>query len=165
MALIGLIAMTLQTVLLLEYQIREGMLYQHIGALLTAFMAGLTLGALLFPRHADPPRWQRRVLAIALFLLSIVVFQNLGPRPLTGLLPFLALLATLGVLVSAFFAFLTLFGTRDSGSTVAPVYAADVLGGCLGAIACGLIVIPFFGLDSAAALALTLSTALMIAAF
>jgi spermidine synthase len=49
-ALAALAGMILETVVLLHYQVRSGVLFQDLGLLLTAFMAGLWLGAAILDR-------------------------------------------------------------------------------------------------------------------
>jgi len=44
-------------------------------------------------------------------------------------------------------------GAPDARPLVGPVYAADVLGGCVASLTAGLVVIPMLGLPAAALLA------------
>jgi hypothetical protein len=50
----------------------------------------------------------------------------------------------------------------DQPAPVSPLYGADLLGGALGAVAGGLYLIPFLGLDITAALMITINAAIMI---
>jgi len=56
-----------------------------------------------------------------------------------------------GFLVSAAFAYASLAGVGDPRTVVAPLYAADLIGGCLGSLAGSLLLIPLAGLNATAA--------------
>ena len=66
--------MLLETVLLLAYQARSGALYERLGVLLTAFMAGLAVGAR--SARIDSSRRHRTSLAGCVRLL-----RDWLPRP------------------------------------------------------------------------------------
>jgi hypothetical protein len=75
-----------------------------------------------------------------------------------------ALLLAAGLLVGAVLAHASLAGVSDRAGVVSPLYAADLMGGCLGGLAASLIFIPAFGLDATAAAmaALTLAGLLLL---
>ena len=58
-----------------------------------------------------------------------------------------ALLVAAGFLVAGIIAYASLYGIRDQKQVIAPLYAADLLGGCLGSLLGSLVLIPFLGLD------------------
>jgi hypothetical protein len=123
----GCAGMLLESALLLGYQTRSGVLYQDLGVLLMAFMGGLALGA---------------------WALERLMRRSGGGLAGTG-----TLLFACGFLVAAAFAYAVLRGAPEGGAVIGPAYAADLLGGCAGSLAAGLITIPMLGLPASAALA------------
>ena len=63
-----------------------------------------------------------------------------------GLLLTAGLLAATGFQVGGLFAYAGLCGVREQKKVIGPLYAADLIGGCLGAILGSLALIPIFGL-------------------
>jgi spermidine synthase len=148
----GLSGMVAESVLVLYYQARWGALFQDIGLLLSAFMAGLALGSWLFGRWAPPGEGSsRRRVARGVSLLVLMATFNLGLTYGTrsalpgGRAGIAALLLVAGTLVGALLAHASQ-GEQDQGRLVSPLYAADLLGGCLGAVLGGLVAIPLLGL-------------------
>jgi spermidine synthase len=177
----GLAGMLLETVLLLQYQTRSGVLFQDLGVLLTAFMAGLALGAWALerwlgsaarggssaaaPTHgalaAGPGGARHAKSATAAGVATLLGLAALGvgcalllrDGAVGGLAPSAALLFAGGLLVAAAFACAVLRGTPDARAILGPVYAADLLGGGAGSLLAGLVTIPMLGLPATAALA------------
>jgi len=164
----GLIGTVLEGVLILSYQVRSGVLYQDIGLLLTLFMFGLAVGARaldVLARRTDD-RGLPRGLGAALLLgfavlsgLTAWLFQNYGALDLasTGLLLFAA-----GFLVAAVFAYASLHRGGEQRVLVSPLYAADLVGGCLGLLLGSLIVAPALGLGFGAGLMAALALVALI---
>ena len=157
-AVAGLLGMVLETTLLLNYQVTRGVLYQDLGLLLTLFMAGLSLGAAWVARLAHRPSRPGgvpRALGGALLggfaALSLLIAGLIHAGWVTGLAPTALLLVASGFLVAAVFAYATLQGQPDQRSAVSPLYAADLLGGCLGSIGASLFLVPVVGLTGTAA--------------
>ncbi|HVP38333.1 MAG TPA: hypothetical protein VMS93_04035, partial [Candidatus Saccharimonadales bacterium] len=168
----GFAGMALEAALLLQYQTVSGVLYQDLGALLMAFMAGLAAGAWAMERWmrgaeaapgaaaaavAPSPRARRapgaargRVALAAFFAFACGGALLLRAGAAGGLAATAALLAACGFLVAAAFAYAVLRGAPEARAVVGPVYAADVLGGCLGSLAAGLVLIPMLGLPATA---------------
>lgn len=148
----GFSGMVLEGTLLLAYQTRCGALFQDLGALLMCFMGGLSLGAWCLDRLGSG-----RGSGLAIALLAAIVSigcawavsggDSLG-RGGTGLL----LLAS-GAIVGASFAWAGGSPRKDRSETVAALYAADLAGGCLGALLGGVLYLPFAGLPASAGLA------------
>lgn len=57
-----------------------------------------------------------------------------------------ALIVAAGFLVAGILAYASLYGVRNQKQVIGPLYAADLLGGCLGSLL-GSLLIPLFGLD------------------
>ncbi|MBP8980682.1 MAG: hypothetical protein KBG09_05500 [Syntrophobacterales bacterium] len=143
----GFCGMILQNVLLLYYQIKDGVLYQDIGLLMALFMAGLGLGALLpLSRLSFTARRQGGTIlagfaAVALVIL-LVFFRGDGlGLPLTA-----CLLVLSGSFTGLLFAHASLVGASGGTAFISPLYAADLAGGAAGAILGGLFLIPLAGL-------------------
>jgi spermidine synthase len=164
-AVAGFLGIVSESVLLLAYQAKEGVLYQEIGLLLAAFMAGLALGAptlrdLILGTGVKKRRtrgWGYALLAgfslLGFSTIGIVTGGTLG-----GLLPTAVLLAAAGFLVGGLFAYAGLRGVREQKNVIGPLYAADLIGGGIGALCGSLILIPLLGLSG------TLTAMILLAA-
>jgi spermidine synthase len=155
-AVAGFGGMATESVVLLRYQAESGSLYQDIGMLLTSFMAGLAAGALAFDRLAAgrPPvrRWWGVVLLIALAgLEGALALGAEGGGFLFRMGPAAAILCLCGALVAGLFGYASRMGVDDQGTVVSPLYAADLLGGCLGSFLAGLLLLPLLGAGATAA--------------
>ena len=162
----GFLGMVLETILILYYQVKYGVLYQDIGLLLMSFMAGLALGAIsierLMARFADRPRlvrWYGVALLAGFCFLCVVTATRLTVSAAAGLLQTSWLLMAAGFLVAGIFAYATLYEIKDQRSVISPLYAADLLGGCAGSLLGSLLLIPVLGLD------VTTQGMLLLAAF
>lgn len=156
----GLAGMALETVWLLHYQLTEGALFQDLAALVSAFMAGLAGGALaarrvgLVPEGAGRRPAPRRVgvgLLVALAALGTgsAALVQLGSA--TSLASAAAALAATGAIVAALFAYASVAAVGDPRRVIAPLYAADLAGGCVGSLAATLLLVPTAGLAVTAA--------------
>ncbi len=157
----GLIGMVAETVLILHYQTKCGVLYQDIGLLLTAFMAGLTIGAYtagqLMTRVSEreglsPKHHYRRGKRVGIYLiagfclLNIVIGLTFYSNAVSNLASIALLLILTGIFVAGIFAYVSLDRVSDQSRVVAPLYAADLIGGCIGSLAGVLFLIPILGL-------------------
>jgi spermidine synthase len=150
------VGMVLETSFVLYYQVKSGILYQDIGILLMGFMAGLALGALVTERHVfarmrGMPRWYGLVLCAGFTLFSMVTSLSIRAGAIDGLAEITGLLLITGFLVAAIFAYASLESDQDQRNMVAPLYAADLIGGCMGSVASTLLLIPIAGLVATAA--------------
>jgi hypothetical protein len=155
-AVAGFGGMATESVVLLRYQAESGSLYQDIGLLLTSFMAGLAAGAFAFDRLASlrPPvrRWWGAVLLAALAALSGgLALGAEGGGFLFRMAPAATILCLCGTLVAGLFGYASRMGVTDQGQAVSPLYAADLLGGCLGSFLAGLLLLPLLGAGATAA--------------
>lgn len=150
----GFTGMVLETVLILYYQVKYGVLYQDIGLLLMSFMAGLALGAITInkamTRMSGHQKHLRRY-GIGLIAGSCVFYAFTGMMITmnisAGLLQISFLLAATGFLVAGIFAYASLHEIEDQKKIISPLYAADLIGGCLGSLTGSLILIPLAGMD------------------
>ncbi len=151
----GFAAMVMETVFILYYQVKSGILFQNIGILLMMFMGGLAVGA-AFIRYAiatrnTPHRISGRKIGFSLYagFVAVNLLFLAGLRlDLPVNLPSISLfLFAAGFFVSGVFAWTSLEGIDDQRLVVSPLYAADLIGGCAGSLLAGLILIPFFGIE------------------
>jgi spermidine synthase len=154
---IGLAGMTLEVAILLAFQFLHGYLYGEVSVMMTAFMAGLALGAaggnwLSARSAARPGSGTKRALlgaglALAVYSAAFAfVVQSPIPAPVLTF-PVLTLLA--GALAGmAYPLALVLIAARGAspGRAAAMLYAADLVGGCLGALLGAVFLIPVLGI-------------------
>ncbi len=153
MSLAGLVGMVTETVLLLNYQSRNGALYQDIGILLMTFMVGLTLGAFLvnrFFKTSQPAAKNLTRLGVLLILgtgiLNVTIYYAIKFDFLSGLVPTSLMLMLDGLFVSAIFAFVSLNRVEGRRDAMTWLYSADVIGGSIGSLLASLILLPVFGI-------------------
>ena len=165
----GFAGMVLETVVILQYQTRHGVLYRDLGILITAFMLGLTAGALAVAAAARGKsryrtltrQWGIGFVAGFVLLGTLVVFQaRIGL--FTGLAETAGLLAAAGFLVAGVFAYASFRRVPDPEKMISPLYAADLFGGCLGSIAASLLLVPLAGMDMTAAAMVGLALAALL---
>ncbi len=170
-ALAGFMGMVLEMMLMLHYQVRNGVLFQDIGILLMAFMAGLAAGAAVITKWYENASeasiqtlspWMGRGLLIGFGALNLLFIGLLTYGYPSGIDTASLLLFAAGFLVSGVFAFASLSGVKYQKSVISPLYAADLLGGCLGALIGSLVLIPFFGMETSAILMAMLSLAAVV---
>jgi spermidine synthase len=174
----GFTGMTADLVIVFAFQTLYGYVYHWIGLLITAFMAGLSLGGLLMTRKLKSgarhlqsrkglaPDLLKLDLAILLYwaLLPIALSTLYAriPHPLAftsiqGLLLFFNALA--GFLVGSQFPLanrIWLKGREDLRGTAGVLYACDLVGAFLGSIVVSVILIPVLGILETCLLAATL---------
>ncbi|MCX5848586.1 MAG: hypothetical protein NTW65_03975 [Deltaproteobacteria bacterium] len=153
-AMAGFMGMVLETILILYYQVKHGVLYQDIGLLLMSFMAGLSLGAIIINREmARPVNNQKllRLYGMGLLLGFCCLCAFTGMRITmsisAGLVHISCLLAATGFLVAGIFAYASLYESVDQKKVISPLYSADLIGGCLGSLLGSLILIPLAGMN------------------
>jgi hypothetical protein len=144
--------MLLESVLLLAYQARSGALYERLGILLMAFMAGLALGAWLGGRVIALDRGlsvARRAL-VALFVTSSAIGAAIAMLVVSGAPMGLAvtglLLFSVGMLVAGIFACVAALSRGEGGAAIGRLYGADLAGGALGSLLASLVLVPMAGL-------------------
>jgi spermidine synthase len=117
----GFMGMVLETILILYYQVKHGVLYQDIGLLLMSFMAGLAVGAIVINskmhRQVDNQiltRWHGISLLIGFCFLCASVGMSITMNISAGLFQISCLLAVTGFLVAGIFAYASL---HESGAS------------------------------------------------
>ena len=152
----GLAGSALQVVVLVGFQIVHGTVYDKVGLIVTAFMAGLAGGAFLANRLLG--RWGRRDLAkiefalaacAALVPVALVALGRLaeaGAETLSSGVAFPLLAGALGVLVGMAFPVAARADFRGAARTASRLYTADYVGACVGALLVGALLIPLVGI-------------------
>ncbi len=159
MSLAGLAGMISETVLLLNYQSRNGVLYQDIGVLLMTFMIGLTLGAFITNKYltasesADRKHtWLGAMLLLGFGILNIIIYYTIKFDFLNSLTSTSLMLILDGAFVSAIFAFISLNKVEERQNVMTWLYSADLIGGSIGSLVASLILLPVFGILTTAIL-------------
>ena len=149
----GFAGMALESVVMLYYQVKYGVLYQDIGVLLMSFMAGLASGAWVIERaQGGVSGRMKRVrlwsggLMLGFCVLCAFVYGQLYSGHAAGLVETGFILAVAGFVVAGIFVCASRYDLPDQGKVVSPLYAADLFGGCAAALLAGLFVIPSAGL-------------------
>jgi spermidine synthase len=157
----GFSGMTADLVIVFGFQTLYGHVYHWIGLLITAFMAGLSLGGLLVTRGLARIGKERSALLrlevglIAFWVLLPIILSGLyarNPQPLAsaqvqGLL--LLLNSVAGFLVGAQFPLANRMWLREGEpqrGTVGVLYASDLVGAFLASIAVSVFLIPILGI-------------------
>jgi len=164
----GLIGMVLETVLLLRYQVANGIVYQQVGWLLTCFMGGLAAGAWLSSRtggstsEASTAPWRSRLPAAALVAAALMAWASFALPVMGNLLGTSVMLLATGFIVGACFSLAAALWPGDRGWASSSLYAADVAGGSVGALAATVLLVPAAGLDRSALLMAVVAAILLL---
>jgi spermidine synthase len=165
----GFIGMTLEIILIMLYQNKNGILFRDIGLLLMAFMIGLTLGSFfinkLFRMMKNQNRsgiWLGSLIVIGFSLLNILVYFLIKADLISSLPIIIIALLLDGIFVSGIFAFTSLNRVENQQIVVAQLYTADLIGGCLGSLIASLILIPVCGFFFSLILMMVLSVCCLI---
>ena len=151
LAATGFGGMVYQLALTFAFQALYGYVYLWIGLLVSVFMAGAAGASLLLSRPIGPARrpflgFELALVAFSLFLPA--AFQALTKFPVPDNLlkgAFLTLSLVSGALTGAQFP----LACRLRGPRNAALFASDLLGGWLGAVAGGAALLPALGLPRA----------------
>lgn len=168
----GFATMALSLVWLFAFQNLYGYVYQRIAWIIALFMAGLVVGCLLAGRKqrhtpsASVHRARRHLIAIDVLLailaaavpLVLIVLGSLSGSSLSFALVewCISLMVIItGVLGGAAFPLASELQLHLKGTTAAAagnVVSADHAGACLGAVLCGILLVPVFGTITTAGL-------------
>jgi spermidine synthase len=145
----GFAGMTVQVVLLLTFQALHGYVYHLVGLLVTAFMAGLALGASGKWQVASAKKmvWVQGGMVVYGVVLALCL--PLGVPAPEVVFPLLA--GGAGVLTGAVFPLAAALyrspaqGAGDTGRVAGLLYGADLIGGCVGALLASAVLVPVLG--------------------
>lgn len=152
----GFCGIGIEVVLILAFQTVHGNVYRHLGTIVAAFMAGASFGSL---RAGTSERSRAQMLrtdaSMAVFALvlgpAISAFHRLGPSEWVWVMTFPLLTALAGYLTGAQFTAAARVLCRDlrgedaSARTASHLYAVDMVGSSLGAIAVSAFLVPMIG--------------------
>lgn len=174
----GYSEMVFQIVVIFCFQTFFGYLYYRLGVILTSFMIGLALGALIINRKlsgiADPRKLFLKIqigmcvypVFLAAFLLWVSRISQVHTIPPQAQFAFAFLPVIAGFLGGVQFPLAAKILTAESSATgrvAGRLYGVDLLGSCLGAILASAILIPVLGIVGACMLAFAASfTALVL---
>lgn len=157
----GFSGMAIQTIVLLHYQSVSGALFEDLGLLVTAFMVGSALGAWALGRRASSPRRTTALLLAGLGGCAALAGAMVAGGMRSGLTATALLLVGVGAMVGALFAAVSR-AAPDEASDAGALYASDVAGAWLAAVATSLVLVPIAGLDLAAGLTALFSLAALL---
>jgi hypothetical protein len=151
----GFSGMVFETVVMLHYQAKQGVLFQNIGLLFTVFMGGLATGAVWMRRVLNKRRpvgtGRTQFFGAGLFLLfsglNLVVVLAIKQDLISGFVGIGAVLFSAAMLSAGVFSYASLLGRENQQHIVSPLYASDLAGGCIGAVVGSLFLVPFFGMQ------------------
>jgi len=158
-SLLGFTGMCVQLIIIYTFQSLYGYVYQTIGLLTTAFMAGLAVGSFLIYRQynqiRNPLEMLKRVLWLLLFNIAMIfLLLKTFPLPLAPFLVSLPIGAAFPLAVKIHEKY-----RAEIGSLAGILYGSDLLGGALAAIITTLLFIPIFGILNTFGVAITLALA------
>ncbi|MEW5981713.1 MAG: hypothetical protein AB1806_05005 [Acidobacteriota bacterium] len=143
----GLSGMLLESTLLLHDQIKRGVFFEDVGILLGCFMAGMAFGALAVDRYRrEVTHRLAQALVAALGVASAAVIPLMTRPDGLGFGGASLALAATGALVGALVAATSRLWAGPRDLTVSRLYAADLAGGCAGALLATIVLIPLGGL-------------------
>ncbi len=154
----GFSVIIFELALIFGFQILYGYLFFEVGILITVFMAGMAFGGLWmlnFPSFFDNREYlifKITEFFILLFaFLLFFMFYSLGhsgfSNPVIIRITFYCLLFISGLFAGIEFPLSNkIFFRNTVANTAGILYSADLIGGCIGGIAGGLILIPVLGL-------------------
>lgn len=146
----GFSSMAFQILILLAFQTMYGYLFYKLGVILTAFMAGLAIGASLVIKMMEEIK-RERLLMIAIqgdfLIFSVILAAILSGFCPESIFPLLSLLA--GSICGSQFAIVSkvLTGLKDDVGRIGGLsYGMDLAGSFLGALFTGVFLVPIVGI-------------------
>ncbi len=143
MAMLGLSTIVVEIILVVWFQALHGSFYGRVASLLTAFMAGLALGAAAGVAKKKPAARTLIILQLAFIALLVSALAGTSRRP--GSLVFHLFLLCWGSLSGIFFVAASRVYPQP-GQNAARGYAWDLLGSFAGAVVLSAVLIPLVGL-------------------
>jgi spermidine synthase len=143
----GFMASSMEVIILLCYQIVHGSMYKGIGVIIAAFMLGLAAGSYVTNQLVS---LSRRTLVniellIIVYLLTYTAMLS-GGTPVLPPAAFWLMALAVGALTGAEFPVASRLDYVSPSKTAGSLYAADLLGGSLGAFTVSLFLIPVVGI-------------------
>ena len=143
LAMLGLSTIVVEIILVVWFQALHGSFYGRVASLLTAFMAGLALGAAAGVARKKPAARTLIILQLAFIALLVLALAGTSRRP--GSFVFHLFLLCWGTLSGIFFVAASRVYPQP-GQNAARGYAWDLLGSFAGAVVLSAVLIPLVGL-------------------
>jgi spermidine synthase len=144
--IVGFMGMALSMVLLLAFQTLFGYIYAWVGLAMAAYMAGMGAATLIVNNriaHMEARRVLWRMMWIAIILqLSLTPILTIMNSPVLYILLFMSAGSIVG---AAYPLICRLYFQMTSQTELGSIYAADVLGGAVGALFITSMLIPLAG--------------------
>ena len=143
----GFTASSMEVIILLSYQIIHGSIYTGIGLVIAAFMFGLAIGSFSTNQltFVNKNTLLTIELAIIIYLLIFMLIIYMG-KSMLGTVTFAIMAISIGTLTGAEFPVAGRLVFSSPRKTAGSLYAADLLGGSLGAFVVSLFLIPAVGI-------------------
>ncbi len=144
-ALIGFCGMSVQMVIIYTFQSLHGYIYQTIGLLTTAFMAGLAMGSYFIYKRITKIKDPINMLRWSILFLVIVIISVLL---MVRTIPLLLVSFGIALPIGAAFPLAVKIQKKyrlETGHLAGMLYGADLFGGALAAILTTVYLIPIFG--------------------
>ena len=146
----GFAGLGLEVVILIAFQVSFGSVYRELGWVITSFLCGAAVGAVVAGRSTRPKLLLRGLdVALSLVAFSIaggIVALESGAVTLAGPTLFVVANGLVGLIVGAQLPPAAKLSFRDVERTAGEVFAFDLFGACLGALLVGALAIPLLGL-------------------
>jgi spermidine synthase len=148
----GLLGISYELIIIFTYQSFYGYVYHHIALLITSFMSGLTLGGWLVTKRLSMIKNKKIKLILieaALIIFSLAVaplFIYLGAFEANLSFVFFIVSAISGFLVGSEFPLANYLYRNKNLEQAGTIYAFDLMGSWIGAIAVSIVLIPVLGL-------------------
>ena len=149
----GFTASTLEIIILIAFQIIFGYVYQAIALLISAFMAGLAIGAASFVKISVKSYFRifkiNQVLIGIMAIIFPLLLKVLNSEEISGMLVkivFYLMMVFSGVLTGLQFSLSTFLQKQKTSVVAARAYSADLIGSAAGALLSAVILLPVAGL-------------------
>lgn len=143
----GFTASSMEVIILLSYQVLHGSVYTGLGLIIAAFMFGLAMGSYTTTQLASVTKKTLLTIEAAIILYVLIFMLALfAGRSILGSFTFAVMAAVMGMLTGAEFPVSARLTFTAPWDTAGSLYAADLLGGSLGALVVSLFLIPTVGI-------------------
>ncbi len=142
----GFSGIALEILLIISFQIIYGNIYNKIGLMITAFMAGLALGAWFVNRnmHIISRKCVTIIqVSIGIYALLLPLFVMYAGPIASFLFPLVTLL--LGAFVGALFPMAAKLRFKGAAQTAGSLFFYDYAGACIGAVIISAVTLPLLG--------------------
>ena len=143
----GFTASSMEVIILLCYQIVHGSVYTGIGLIIAAFMLGLAAGSFLSNQLISVSRRTLIIIELGIIFYLVTYMAMLGAASsMLSITVFSIMALLIGILTGAEFPVAGRLEFSSPGKTAGSLYAADLLGGSVGAFTVSLYLIPAVGM-------------------